>query len=128
MAGREGTWSVYPVEYKKGAPKAMDGDRLQLCGQAMCLEDMLACEIPEGSLFYGETRRREHVAFTPELRAAVEAMLKEMRGYVERGHTPKARPTKACAACSLNELCLPKLTKLPGAADYIRAHIEEADA
>lgn len=125
LAGREGTWRVYPVEYKRGEPKENDADRLQLCGQALCLEEMLLCEIPEGSLFYGETRRREKVAFTPELRARVEAMLSEMRQYYERGYTPRPKRTKACNACSLKELCLPGLEKLPSAKAYMNRSMKE---
>ena len=125
LAGREGTWRVWPVEYKKGAPKENDADRLQLCGQAMCLEEMLLCSIPEGALFYGETRRRERVAFTPELRGCVERMLAEMRQYHERGHTPSARRTKSCNACSLKEICLPGLEKLPKVNAYLHQHIKE---
>ena len=120
LAGREGRWSVYPVEYKKGEPKAGDADRLQLCGQAMCLEEMLACAIPEGSLFYGQTRRRERVAFGDELRQTVEAMLAEMRQYYDRGYTPAVKRTKACNACSLKEICIPHLEKLPKVSAYIR--------
>ena len=125
LAGREGRWSVYPVEYKKGAPKENDADRLQLCGQAMCLEEMLLCEIPEGSLFYGESRRRERVPFTGELRAKVEAMLAEMGQYYARGHTPTARPGKGCNACSLKELCLPRLRRLPAVRSYLSEHMGE---
>ena len=125
LFGREGRWSVYPVEYKKGAPKASDADRLQLCGQAMCLEEMLACDIPEGSLFYGETRRRETVAFTDELRGQVTTMLDEMRRLYDRGHTPRAKPTKGCNACSLREICLPCLNKLPKVSAYITHYTRE---
>ena len=127
LFGREGRWSVYPVEYKKGAPKVGDADRLQLCGQAMCLEEMLACDIPEGSLFYGETRRRERVQFTDELRGQVAAMLDEMRRLYDRGYTPRAKPTKGCNACSLKEVCLPRLNKLPKVSAYI-ARVTEEDA
>lgn len=125
LAGREGTWRVYPVEYKRGEPKEDDADRLQLCGQAMCLEEMLACQIPEGSLFYGEIRRREKVAFTPEIRRRVEEMLSEMRGYYERGYTPQVKRTKACNACSLKELCIPALEKLPTVTAYLNQRIKE---
>ena len=127
LFGREGRWSVYPVEYKKGAPKVGDADRLQLCGQAMCLEEMLACDIPEGSLFYGETRRRERVQFTDELRGQVAAMLDEMRRLYDRGYTPRAKPTKGCNACSLKEVCLPRLNKLPKVSAYI-ARVTGEDA
>ena len=125
LAGREGKWRVYPVEYKRGEPKPDDTDRLQLCGEALCLEEMLMCDIPEGSLFYGETRRREKVAFTPELRGRVEAMLAEMRQYYDRGYTPRPKRTKACNACSMKELCLPGLEKLPSASDYMHRRMKE---
>ncbi|MEG0756738.1 MAG: CRISPR-associated protein Cas4, partial [Oscillospiraceae bacterium] len=108
---QEGLWRVYPVEYKRGKPKEHDADELQLCCQAMCLEEMLATVIPEGALFYGETRRRLVVAFTPELRETVRADLAEMHDLYARRHTPKVRPTKACGNCSLSEVCLSKLAK-----------------
>ena len=127
LFGREGRWSVYPVEYKKGAPKVGNADRLQLCGQAMCLEEMLACDIPEGSLFYGKTRRRERVQFTDGLRGQVAAMLDEMRRLYDRGYTPRAKPTKGCNACSLKEICLPRLNKLPKVSAYI-ARVTGEDA
>ena len=125
LFGREGKWSVYPVEYKKGASKANDADRLQLCGQAMCLEEMLACVIPEGSLFYGDARHREQVLFTDELRGQVAAMLAEMRQLFDRGYTPKAKPGKGCNACSLKEICLPRLNKLPKVSAYITQYTGE---
>ena len=71
LRGKEGLWQPYPVEYKRGNPREDTGDTLQLCGQAMCLEEMLCCDIPEGALFYGEIRRRAVVPFTEELRAQV---------------------------------------------------------
>ena len=125
LAGREGRFSAYPIEYKKGAPKEHQADELQLCAQAMCLEEMLVCDIGEGSLFYGETRRRTRVTFTPELRAQVEQMLEEMHGYDARGYTPRVRRHKGCAACSLREICLPGMEKMPAASAYLRAHVQE---
>mgnify|MGYP002600060873 FL=1 len=127
LYGQAGRWAPYPVEYKRGAPKEHDADALQLCGQAMCLEEMLLCAIPEGSLYYGETRRRERVVFSPELRGRVEALLGEMQGYMERGYTPKAKMTKGCNACSLKALCLPKLSKSMSVGDYLRQAAKEAD-
>ena len=120
-----GRWQPYPVEYKRGAPKEHDSDELQLCCQAMCLEEMLACPIPEGSLYYGETRRRVEVDFSPALRQRVEDMLTEMRQYVARGYTPEVRPHKGCRACSLQELCLPKLNKLEPVSAYLNSHLGE---
>lgn len=127
LTGYEGLWSVCPVEYKKGEPKLNDADRLQLCGQAMCLEEMLSCTITHGYLFYGEPHRREPVEFTPELRACVKDSLAEMQDYFKRGYTPAVKPTKSCNACSLKELCLPKLQRISTVAHYIQQHIGEED-
>lgn len=125
LAGRAGLWQPYPVEYKRGHSKETDADRLQLCGQGMCLEEMLCCEIPAGALFYGETRRREEVPFTPELRQTVRSMLEEMHGYAKRGYTPKVKPSKSCNACSLKELCLPALMRKTSVRSYLDSRLKE---
>lgn len=125
LAGREGRYQVHPVEYKKGAPKEHQADELQLCAQAMCLEEMLLCRIDEGSLFYGEPRRRTRVTFSPELRAQAEQMLGEMHQMDERGHTPRVKRHKGCSACSLKEICLPGMDRVPAASAYLRAHVQE---
>lgn len=122
---REGLWRPVPVEYKRGSSKSIDADRLQLCGQGLCLEEMLCCQVPKGYLFYGETRRREEVLFTEELRRQTKAMLLEMHGLYERRHTPKVKPSKSCNACSLKELCLPKLCTKLSAKDYLNARMKE---
>jgi len=124
LNGRAGTWQPYPVEYKRGSPNERSGDRLQLCCQAMCLEDMLCCEIPEGALFFGETRRREVIQFTEELRQCVRDRLTEMHALYKRGHTPRVKMTKSCKACSLNELCVPKLMNHRAVSDYLRDSLE----
>ena len=126
LSGKEGLWQPYPVEYKRGRPREDTGDTLQLCAQAMCLESMLCCDIPEGALYYGEIRRRERVSFTPELRAEVRELLVEMHELYRRGYTPKVKPTKSCNACSLKELCLPKLMKSRAVSAYLRAAMEES--
>lgn len=125
LTGCDGRWSPYPVEYKHGQPKENPADRLQLCAQAMCLEEMLCCDILEGALFYGQNRRRERVAFTDELRQKVRDTLKEMHQLYQRGYTPKVKPSKSCNACSLKELCLPKLMRTRPVKDYLAAAIEE---
>ena len=127
LSGREGTWRPYPIEYKRGKPKPFDADELQLCAQAMCLEEMLLCSIPEGSLFYGEPRRRTRVPLESDLRGRVESMLGEMRSLYAAGRTPKAKPGKGCAACSMKDLCLPRLTKNQSPLAYLRAHLPEAE-
>lgn len=121
----DGFWKPYPVEYKKGLPKAVDADRLQLCAQAMCLEEMLVCSIPEGSLFYGESRRREEVEFSTCLRSQVEKMFREMHDYFQRGYTPKSKRTKSCNACSLKEVCLPQLGKSLSVQEYLNNAMRE---
>ena len=107
----DGLWMPYPVEYKRGKTKPDDCDRLQLCAQAVCLEEMLCCEIKKGALFYGEPRRREVVDFTRELRESLEAAVKEMHSLFLKKHTPKVTPRRHCSGCSLKDLCLPKLSK-----------------
>lgn len=91
----------------------------------MCLEEMLCCEIPAGALFYGETRRREEVLFTPELRQTVRSMLEEMHSYAVRGYTPKVKPSKSCNACSLKELCLPALMRKTSVRSYLDSRLKE---
>ena len=125
LRGREGLWLPTPVEYKRGRPKATDADRLQLCAQGICLEEMLACPVPAGYLYYGETRRREEVPFTDALRSQVAELLAEMHQYHRRGHTPSAKPGKGCGSCSLRELCLPRLCSRRSPGAYIRSHLEE---
>ena len=125
LHGQEGLYQPFPVEYKRGSPRGDTVNALQLCAQAMCLEEMLCCDIPEGALYYGETRRRETVPLTRELRQEVRDCLAEMHALYQRGHTPKVRPTKACNACSLKELCLPKLLRGGSARDYVKARLEE---
>ncbi len=119
LSSHLGLWKPYPVEYKRGEPKENDADEVQLCAQALCLEEMLLCNIPQGSLFYGENRRRVVVDFTPSLRARVEEMCKEMHVLWARGYTPKGKPQKGCRACSLQDLCLPKLGRMQKVEDYI---------
>lgn len=123
--GEDGLWRPYPVEYKRGAPKENKADALQLCAQAMCLEEMLCCFIPEGSLFYGETRHRQLVLFDEELRSAVKDNLDEMHRLYHRGYTPRVKPSKSCNACSLKEICLPALLKGDRSAQYMKDALED---
>ena len=125
LPDQEGLWQPYPVEYKRGSPKITDADRLQLCAQAMCLEEMLCCDIPEAALYYGEIHRREVVDLDPELREKVRALTREMHELYRCQHTPKVRPARGCSACSLKELCLPKLMKKRSAAEYLRKSLED---
>lgn len=125
LRGREGLWLPYPVEYKRGRPKENNADELQLCAQAMCLEEMLCCTVSEGALYYGEPRRRSVVQLTPGLRGQVRDCLKEMHELYRRCHTPKVKPSKACNACSLKDLCLPKLMRKQSVSSYLVGAMEE---
>lgn len=127
LKGREGTYQPVPVEYKRGKPKEHDADVLQLCAQAMCLEEMLVCTVPKGFLYYGETRRRLEVLFEEALRKRVKECFLKMHELYEKGHTPKVRTSKACKACSLSELCIPKLNKNISAKDYLERSLQDED-
>jgi CRISPR-associated exonuclease Cas4 len=125
--GREGLYKPIPIEYKRGKPKEDDADILQLCGQAMCLEEMLLCEIKEAYMFYGEIKHRLKVVLDEELRERVRTMLLEMHKLYNRRYTPKVNPSKACKACSLSEICLPKLCKNLSVGKYIRDRLNEVE-
>lgn len=125
LSNREGLWMPFPVEYKRGSPKENTADALQLCAQAMCLEAMLCCEIRQGALYYGETRRRERVEFTSSLRDEVRELVAEMHALARSGYTPRVKPNKGCSACSLKELCLPKLLRGPSAKAYLERTVRE---
>ena len=124
--GRDGLWLPYPVEYKRGSPKSHDADRLQLCAQAICLEEMLLCpEIQTAYLYYGETKRRETVPLDTSLRESVRAMFAEMHDYFDRRYTPRVKKTKSCSSCSLKDVCLPKLPQESKVSAYINKAITE---
>ncbi len=125
LRGEDGLWDPFPVEYKKGAPKENSADELQLCAQAVCLEEMLCCSITKGALFYGEIRRRSEVLFTDQLRKRVQDCAEEMHQLFRRGHTPKVKPAKFCNACSLKDLCLPGLMRKRDVAEYLKQALEK---
>ena len=100
---------VFPVEHKRGRPKPTHCDWIQLCAQALCLEEILGVEIKEGAIFYGQPRRRQEVEITPELRTETEATAKALHAMIRSGKTPPAEyDKKKCEACSLLEICMPK--------------------
>jgi CRISPR-associated exonuclease Cas4 len=125
IAGRSGTYRIFPVEYKRGKPEGSKSDTWQLCAQAMCLEEMFCTDVPEGAVYYGSIRRRETVIFDTELRNAVMAALDEMRRLMDRRYTPKVKPRKVCLSCSMQELCQPGLMEKPSAAAYVRQRLRE---
>jgi len=105
----DGAWTPFPVEYKRGHSKTDDCDRIQLCAQALCLEEMKGLEVAVGALFYGETRRRCEVPFTRELREKTESLCARLHELVDSEKIPKAEFDKhKCARCSLLDTCLPQ--------------------
>lgn len=127
LYGHRGLYFVYPVEYKKGKPKISEEDILQLTAQAMCLEEMFSTQVPEGAIFYGETRRRERIEITEELREEVRRMFQEMHNYYARKYTPRVKYSKSCNACSLKDICLPKLGKAVSVKTYIDQMLKEEE-
>jgi CRISPR-associated exonuclease Cas4 len=107
VPGRSGLWRPFPVEYKRGKPKLHQADEVQLCAQALCLEEMLGVAVPAGALFYGQTRRRLDVRFDPDLRSATEEAAERMHRLIASGQTPPPVREPKCDQCSLFDLCLP---------------------
>jgi CRISPR-associated exonuclease Cas4 len=106
-------WTITPVEYKRGKPKSDDCDRVQLCAQAICLEEMLGVNIAGGALFYGQRRRRSDVVLDDSLRRTTGDEASRLHALIEARVTPRAVREKKCDSCSLVNLCLPGATK-PG--------------
>jgi CRISPR-associated exonuclease Cas4 len=109
LPGGPGRWRPFPVEYKRGRPKLHRADDVQLCAQALCLEEMLAVSVPSGALFYGRTRRRLPVIFDAELRALTEDAAHRFRGMITARATPPPEWGPKCRRCSLLERCQPRV-------------------
>ena len=104
----DGSWRPFPVEYKRGKPKKDNSDKVQLCAQALCLEEMIDVFVPDGALFYGKTRRRLDVVFDGTLRKLTEETAMRLHELIESGRTPRPVYAKKCDSCSLAGMCLPK--------------------
>ncbi|OOP55711.1 MAG: CRISPR-associated protein Cas4 [Candidatus Brocadia carolinensis] len=123
LEGISGLWLLFPVEYKRGYLRHELSFAIQLCAQALCLEEMLGGNIPSGAIFYGKTRRRMDVAFDNTLRTKTQDTAKKVHELIESGITPKAEYAKKCEKCSLVELCLPKASSK--ASSYLSKVLEE---
>ncbi len=123
---RRGYWIPYPVEYKHGSPKKGDCDEIQLCAQAICLEETLGCRIEEGALFYGKTKRRKVVQFDERLRKETDRVAKEFHQTIDSGVLPPPVLTPACKSCSLVDGCMPGVAK--SAKRYIENALKEIDS
>ena len=117
LAGRTGRWKVRPVEYKRGKPKKDDRDIVQLCAQAVALEEMMKVEINEGCLYYNEIRRRKEVCFDDSIRTRVENLAGKMHQMMDNGFIPRAKRESHCSLCSLIEICQPDWNKTKGAVE-----------
>ena len=126
VPGRKGTWSLLPVEYKRGRPKSEDCDKLQLCAQAICLEEMLKTSITKGEIFYGQIRRRIDVIFSEQLRKDVVSLASDMHKLYKEGKIPICKKEKHCQACSLINVCSPECIVLKNKVSvYIEKEIEK---
>lgn len=99
------------VEYKRGKPKPDDRDEVQLCAQAICLEEMLAIALDYGYLYYGETKHRHKVEFNETLRTRVKDLAERMHNLFAKGETPQPIKDKRCKNCSMADICVPELAK-----------------
>ena len=120
-------WVPFPVEYKRGKPKKDSCDRVQLCAQALCLEEMLKVKIPRGALFYGKTRRRKDVNFDNALRQETESAAIQLHKLIESRQTPPPIYTPKCKSCSFFHVCLPKtIEKRHSVKQYLSGAIRES--
>lgn len=126
LGGLSGTWKPFPVEYKRGRAKPNDCDTVQVCAQAMCLEEMLNVRIPEGAIFYGKPRRRLGVVFDDALRRRTQEVINGIRERLRDRKTPAAVYEKKCRSCSLLDVCMPKAAA--GSSDaraYVQGILDE---
>jgi len=122
---RKGLWQPHPVEYKYGEPKIDERDMVQLCAQALCLEEMFNTSVMEGDIFYGRTRRRQRVEFDEDLRQMVMELSVEMHRLFEEGITPLPEHTRACRSCSLVDICIPHTSKKRSVRRYLNDALRE---
>lgn len=123
--GPDGAEIPFPVEHKRGRDKEDDRDRVQLCAQALCLEEALGVAVPAGALFYGKTHRRLPVVFDDRLRHRTEEAAAGVAAMLASGRTPPAIPVPACRGCSLTDLCLPDALAARSVKDYLERRLVE---
>ncbi|TJX13277.1 CRISPR-associated protein Cas4 [Tissierella creatinini] len=125
LNGMEGKFIPYVVEYKKGKPKTDNSDILQLVAQVVCLEEMLCCKIEKSAIFYWEIRSRVEVDISINIRNELIKLIDEMNSLKKRRHTPIVRMKSRCNACSFKDICLPELSKIESATEYINRRLSE---
>lgn len=122
--GSEG-WTPYPVEYKRGRKRYDLADEVQLCAQAICLEEMLGVEVPKGAIYYGLPRRRSEIELTRKLRGEVTQTIRRARELFDQESIPVPRFGRHCSNCSLNELCMPQIVGEDRSERYIEQLLKE---
>lgn len=125
LSGEEGRWSIVPVEYKKGSSKRTNADRLQVCAQAMCLEEMTGADIPVGYLFYGASKSREQIVFDETMRGRVRSLCREMHEAYGRKRSYKPKKTAACKSCSLIDACIPERIGHANVNEYLQRRLKD---
>ena len=124
LANLAGFWQPYPVEYKRGRRKPEMSYLVQLCAQALCLEEMLDAVIPAGALYHGKSRRRQPVMFDTALRQRTQARTRELHQLILAGHSPPPQPSSKCRFCSLAGTCMPKLSPSRSARSYVSRAVD----
>ncbi|AKA48837.1 CRISPR-associated protein Cas4 [uncultured archaeon] len=126
ISGKNGKWGVSPIEYKRGRPKPNDADEVQLCAQAICLEEMLKISIKNGYLYYNSIKRRVKVDFDDNLRSRVELLSRRMHEMIGNGVVPRAIKKSYCNSCSLYDVCQPGWTTADRSVEnYLKSHLSD---
>jgi CRISPR-associated exonuclease Cas4 len=126
LKGARGLWLPFPVDYKRGRLRHEEGFEVQLCAQALCLEEMMGVQVPAGAIYYGKPHRRLEVTFDSGLRNKTQSAAARLHELVGRGKTPLARYEKKCDSCSLVDVCLPRLmTEKRSVTRYLSRAVEK---
>lgn len=126
VPGLRGTHTPYPVEYKRGRKRFDRADEIQLCAQAVCLEEMLSTNIGEGAIFYGQPRKRTQVFLSEEIRGELRSLCSRAHFLLEQRGSPGAVTGKHCGSCSLAECCMPEILSGDRSVRYVRGLLREA--
>jgi len=125
LPGFSGRWLPYPVEYKRGRKRYDSADEIQLCAQALCLEEMLNVVVPKGAIYYGQPRRRSEIDLTANLREEVGRLCSRARELYDSRQIPPPRAGKHCSNCSLENICMPNLATKDKSAKYVTSILKE---
>ena len=124
ITGYPDKYIPYPIEYKRGTGISLEADSIQLCAQAICLEEMLNCKIEKGAIYYGELRKRKEVIFDESLRENVKNLISDIKEIIKSNKTPPIIKNGFCKECSLKNQCLPKLKKM-NVVNYLNKFLTE---